>query len=1087
MAPKRKPHWNLLFSGRSVPTRRQFLQAVGRGSAAMLTAHLPAAKPERQRRDNTSTDHEKLIPADKKLKPEWLKSLFERGAPTVYRGTELEKIGMPIGGICAGWLYLGGDGKLWHWDIFNLPQEQRFADSGGPNYANPPVPSSPLEQGFALKVGTGAKAQVRPLDKRGFTDITFQGQWPIGTVTYRDRDLPVEVTLEAFSPFIPLNVDDSSLPATVMHYRIKNTSQEAVEVELAGWLENAVCLGSALPNTGQRRNRIVRAKAEADENKTGGFTLLACSAEDKGIEERADKRPDIVFESFQNETYEGWKVEGTAFGRGPVKRSDIPADLGDPGGTGERIVHSHASAPGKSMVERNSHTGKLTSKLFKIERDFINFHIGGGAHRGQTCVNLLIAGKVVHSATGHNHNRMHAHTFDVRHLAGKEACIEIVDNWKRSWGYIIVGEIVFSDTPRGLIPLKDRPDHGTLGLALLGDPGDHFALPDVVLTDVLQEVFDRGARGKADEAARPFGQRLCGALGRRWKLKPGEQADAVFLITWHFPTLSPVRFHRLADFKKLRRHYANHFAEAAHVTEYIANKFDVLASQTRLWVKTWYDSTLPYWLLDRTFMNLSCLATGTAIRFSNGRFYGFEGTYCCDGTCIHVWHYAQAMARIFPELERTTREMVDFGVAFHPDTGVIDYRAEYGQGIAVDGQAGTVLRAYREHQMSADDAFLRRNWPKIKKAIERLMQQDPRQEGLLDGPQPNTMDSAWYGHVPMLSSLYLACLRAGAAMAREMGDEAFARRCDAINDKGQQRFVERMFNGEYFVQRLDPKHLDAIGPGDGCHIDQVIGQGWAFQIGLPRVLPEAQTRSALESLWKYSFTPDVGPYRKNFKGIPGGRWLTMPGEGGLLMCTWPKGGAEKAMGKGNNPWFYGYFNECLSGFEFQVASHMVWEGMLEKGLAITRTIHDRFHAARRNPWNEIDAGDHYSRSMSSYGIFLGVCRFEYHGPKGHIGFAPQLTPDNFRAAFTAAEGWGTFSQKRDQGIQRDTLEVRWGKLRLRTLAFELPAGARPTRVNVRLGDTPLAATHRLDGRRCLVTLAKGAVIPEGQVLEVVME
>ena len=91
--------------------------------------------------------------------------------------------------------------------------------------------------------------------------------------------------------------------------------------------------------------------------------------------------------------------------------------------------------------------------------------------------------------------------------------------------------------------------------------------------------------------------------------------------------------------------------------------------------------------------------------------------------------------------------------------------------------------------------------------------------------------------------------------------------------------------------------------------------------------------------------------------------------------------------------------------------------MVQEGLAITRAIHDRYHASRRNPWNEVECGDHYARAMASYGVFLAACGYEYHGPKGHLAFAPRLTPEDFRAAFTTAEGWGTFSQKRDGGTR----------------------------------------------------------------------
>ena len=145
-----------------------------------------------------------------------------------------------------------------------------------------------------------------------------------------------------------------------------------------------------------------------------------------------------------------------------------------------------------------------------------------------------------------------------------------------------------------------------------------------------------------------------------------------------------------------------------------------LAAQTRLWRDTWYDSTLPHWFLDRTFANASIPATSTCYRFADGRSYAWEGVSCCAGTCTHVWHYAQALARLFPELERITRERVDLGIAFHPESGVMGFRAEFDRNLAVDGQSGTLLRIYREHQMSGDDGFLKRNWPRIRKAFEPL-------------------------------------------------------------------------------------------------------------------------------------------------------------------------------------------------------------------------------------------------------------------------------------------------------------------------------------------------------------------------------
>ena len=166
--------------------RRSFLKTSAFAAAGLTFTRLPVMAGPFTRED---FDH--LVPADKKLSPEWVKSLTARGERTVYRGAELKTIGMPVGGIACGQLYLGGDGKLWHWDIFN-----RHIGTGDGHYAKPPKPSSPLEQGFALRVTHGGKTQVRPLDRTGWKDISFIGEYPIGFVEYRDAEVPVTVSLE---------------------------------------------------------------------------------------------------------------------------------------------------------------------------------------------------------------------------------------------------------------------------------------------------------------------------------------------------------------------------------------------------------------------------------------------------------------------------------------------------------------------------------------------------------------------------------------------------------------------------------------------------------------------------------------------------------------------------------------------------------------------------------------------------------------------------------------------------------------------------------------------------------------------------
>ena len=996
----------------------------------------------------TGDDFEQLVPADKKLSEAWIRALFERGEPEWFRGEELEHIGMAIGGICCGHVYLGGDGTLWHWDVFN-----QSIRTGSEHYRSPMEVRSMVELGFAIRTDVGGEVQARSLDKHGFGEIRFRGAYPLGLVEYADEGCPLTVSLEAFSPFAPLNVDDSSLPLTVMRYTVRNTSQKAVACQLVGHLTNPVLPHTGSPGEAELVNTIHRGK---------GAMQLHCTAEPVTQKEPETQRPDIALDDFESDEYENWSVEGTAFGKGPITATEMPAYQGDVAAHGKKLVNSHNTRQGEDVRQGDAHTGVMTSKPFTIERHYVNFLIGGGAHEGQTCMNLLVGEEVVATAVGRSHNQLRPGSFDVRGLAGKTARLQIVDQVNGGWGNIGVDHIVFSDKPaQSKAPLNERPDFGDMTLAVLDDKKG------------VGSLFHEESSGPSPKKTPDPFLRPRGTVGRSFTLAPGEETTVSFAVAWRFPNLQlpPVG---------TGHYYAKRFPTSLAAVDHLAARYDELYRQTRLWHDTWYDSTLPHWLLDRTFINVSTLATSTCLRVAAGRFYGWEGVRCCAGTCLHVWQYAQAVGRVFPELERITREHVDYGLSFHD--GRIDYRGEFAKSVAIDGQCGTILRVLREHRMSPDDAFLRRIWPRVRQSMEFLIGEDGDANGILEGAQYNTLDAAWYGKISWISSLYVAALRAAGAMAREMDDPSFAKECDALADRGGKEIVEQLFNGEYFYQERDPAHPEAFGAGIGCHIDQVLGQGWAHQVGVPRVLPEEQTVAALESLWRYNFTPDVGPYRERYQT---GRWYAMPGEAGLIMCTFPKGGEREARGDKPTHGFAGYLNECMNGFEYQAAGHMIAEGLVQEGLAVTRAIHDRYHPSRRNPYNEIECGDHYARSMASYGVHVSVCGFQYHGPKGHIEFAPKISPEDFRAAFIGAEGWGTFQQTIEDRRQTAVLTVRSGRVRLRTISLAVQPDESPGKVRVTLGDKPVAATLEIESDRAVVRLAGDTVVSadNGLVIE----
>lgn len=1018
----------------SSASRRTFLKLGG--VTAALAAVAPFSTIAGPFEPTDTADH--CVPADKKLKPEWVKLLFARGDKQFYQRDELRMIGMPIGGITTGQVYLGGDGRLLHWDIFNQPDFSGFGDK---NYFAGP-PTSPIEQGFLLSiVADDGKISTRTIDRNGFPDVRFCGEYPMAWVEYADPSFPVSATLEAFSPFCPINEDDSSLPVTVLRFTLINRSDRAIDATLVGFLENAVARFSAAAHEGTRINRVVKSE---------GWAMLLGSA--KANPSAAVPRPPILVEDFEAKDYGKWTVEGEAFGKGPA-HGTLPNQQPVTGFQGKGLVNSFFGGDGSQ--------GKLTSPPFTIQRKYLCFLIGGGNHPGKTCINLLLDGKVVRTATGKNEEKLDWQSWDVRDLAGKEVRIEIVDAESGPWGHINIDQIEQRDVPPGpfAAPLERQADFGTMGLAVL-DGADLTVDPDW-RPDAAQ------SRDNAPRVAEsPLAGKLRGSISKRLRLAPGESKSVTFVVAWHFPNRA-----------EHGNRYADRFKDAADVVRYVAMNFDRLRSQTALWHKTWYDdSTLPRWLLDRLFSSVSTLATGTCQWWANGRFWAWEGVGCCEGTCAHVWNYEHALARLFPALERSVRTMQDLEptAGFDEQTGAVRFRGEGWKLWAGDSQGGTALKCLREHQMSRDGEFLKRYWPRIRKTIQFLIGQDGDGDGLIEGRQHSTYDIDLYGANTMVGSLYLGALRAGQQMADEVGDHEFAATCRRIRDAGARNTIQRLWNGEYFIQQVDlakhPKNQYATG----CLADQLFGQGWAYQVGLGYLYPKDNVRSALRAIWTYNWTPDVGP--QNAKHPPQ-RWFARPGEAGLFECTWPK---SKHLG----PDSILYRDEVWTGSEYQVAGHMVWEGMLTEALAICRGIHERYHPSRHNPWNEIECGDHYARAMAAYGVFLALCGFEYHGPKGHIGFAPRITPENFAVAFTCSQGWGRFSQTIAEGALKAELALRFGTLSVQTLSLGTPPGTKPSNVHVIAAGQPVQARLELGQDKAVIRLADAVTINANQSIAV---
>ncbi|NQU25591.1 MAG: hypothetical protein HQ567_30260 [Candidatus Nealsonbacteria bacterium] len=1010
-----------------------------------------------------------VVPTDKQLDPAWVRSLTERGRRKVYRGPELLTIGMPCGGVGAGQLYVRGDGTLAKWFIFNNARNERHCSA-----YQTWRPKSPLLQGFAVRVQpAGGQATERTLSEADFDAIEFVGEYPIAEIHYRCKDrppLPVDVRLEVFSPWIPLNARDSANPATVLRFTVENTSEGPVDASIAGWLQNGVCLHLLPGVRGQSRNTAIR---------RDGLTGVRMDLIDRKPPAAESARPDVPFDDFESGTYQKWIAEGTAMGRRPSKVGEIYHPQAMQGHQGRYLVDSLGPRD-----EYDKPTGKLVSKPFRIQRAYVNLLIGGGNHPGKTCLNLLVDGKVVRTATGDNTEQLRRKEWNVRDLVDREAVLEIVDDHTGGWGHVMVDEIVQSDrlcTSDGGFP-AGHPGLGDMTLVAM----DADATVNAGAAGVSQVLADLADNGKLDgppQFTAPLGDVLCGAVASAVRLAPGETKDLTFLLTWYFPNRrlqqgSASDSNSAGEYSgpTVGNMYANWYTDSLEVAQYVAANFPRLDRDTHLARDTYFDTTLPYWFVHRVGMPVANLATETVQWWRNGRFYGWEGVGCCPGTCTHVWHYEQTTGRLFPELSRSMLLNQHLGTGFDSETGLVGFRGEFNRAFAADGQAGVVLMLYRQHLAAPDGRFLDATWPKIKKIIRYMIRRDGDvPDGILATSDHTTYDINFEGPNTHNGSMYLAALRACEEMGRLQGDEPLAAEYRAIYDNGRKLTVERQFNGDYFIQLLAEDRPTKNQIGTGCLTSQLLGNGWAYQLDLGAVYPQPAVDKTLRSIFRYNWTPDVGPY---YDRHPPEMTFVNPGEPGLLICTYPLGSRLAHPLR--------YRNTIMQGYDYDAANQMLYHGMLREGLAVYRANHDNYDGTHHNPWNEVQCGEHYARAMAAWGGLIAISGYVYDGPAGKIGFAPRFRPHDFKAFFTAAEGWGSLVQRREGPRQTGRIELKWGTLRAKTLVLELPQDKELQTAQVTAAGRQIAAIARHRGRRVELSLAEPIVVTAGETVEVVL-
>ncbi|WP_423065170.1 GH116 family glycosyl-hydrolase [Devosia sp. CN2-171] len=590
-------------------------------------------------------------------------------------------------------------------------------------------------------------------------------------------------------------------------------------------------------------------------------------------------------------------------------------------------------------------------------------------------------------------------------------------------------------------------------------------------------VFAERDYGNSDMAGGMGRNRDSSLVAAHVVVPPGESRTVRFALSWYAPNfrkywITPVWHFRQpsAAVGQWKNWYATEWTGAETVAAEVLSRWAELREETLAFRDAVYGSTMPLPVLDAAAANLSILKSPTTLRLEDGTFYGWEGCHptagSCEGSCTHVWNYQQALPFLYPALERSMRE-ADYKYNMNA-AGGLSFRLSLPLGTnytterpCADGQFGNILKLYRDWKLSGDTDWLRKLWPAAKRSIdyawspENPDRWDPERTGVLWGRQHHTLDMELFGPNSWLTGFYLGALKAGAEMAEAMGEPETAADYSAIYERGRSWVDQHLFNGEYFVQDIDLSDRSILTPfvkgelavgvlgdtvdqlywsaehnelkyqmGGGCLIDQALGQWHATLYGLGDVLDRDKMVSSLKAIYRHNFKARLGDIYNPC------RVFDMDDESGTVIATWPDDASKPAVP-------VPYAQETMHGMEYAFGQMLMAYGMLGEGVTVTAGVRDRYDGAKRNPWNEIECGSNYARSMASWGAMVVLAGFSVDARRGHIGFAPKLQAGGvFRSFWSGGNAYGTVEFAGNKML----LGVLGGDLDLRSLGLPPASG-----------------------------------------------
>jgi uncharacterized protein (DUF608 family) len=799
-----------------------------------------------------------------------------------YRDEYLSHVAFPVGGIGAGMFCLEGTGAISHMSIRNHPEIFNKPDifaaisvkeqENGVKILEGPVPDWKIfdQPGAA----NGAAGAIYGLPR--FQHTKFKARFPFGLIDLKDNDIPFDVQTTGWSPFIPTDEDNSSLPVGGLEYTFKNTSSRSAEAVFSFNSKNFVQ---------EHTNRGSIKKI------SNGFILS----------------------------------------QGGKKNSD------------------HPEYEGYFAVFTDESDTKIDYHWFR-----------GGWWDPITMV----------------------------------------------WNTIQEGSIKTND------PIKEGAPGASLFVPFTLEPGKEKAIRIMTAWYVPRTRLRAGKNDVPEEKGCDPASGCCSSpseIGIDTYGKKDDDFDQKYYEPW----------------------YSGKFDSVYEVAQYWKSNYSNLRKKSMLFRKAFYASSLPPEVIEAVAANLTILKSPTVLRQKDGRMWNWGGCSdnngCCEGSCTHVWNYAQALPHLFPSLARSLRltefcEDQNLGGHQNFRASLPIRPTEHDYYAAADGQLGGIMKMHRDWQISGDTEWLKKMYPLVKKSLDYCIKTwDPEHQGIIREPHHNTYDIEFWGPDGMCTSFYLGALRAMVVMGTSLKKNITLYK--NLYKRGRKYIENELFNGEYFYQKVEWKDLQATNPvrtakkkdmskeavallkkegpkyqySTGCLSDGILGAWIARMCGIEEpVVDNQKVKSHLLTVHKYNLKKNLSDHAN-----PQRSTYALGDEGGLLLCTWPKGGKPALP--------FVYSDEVWTGIEYQVASHLMLMGEVEKGLEIVKTLRKRYDGRIRNPFNEFECGSWYARAMASYGMLQGLTGVRFDA------LEKTLYADSKVGAFTSfmstETGFGTVSLK----------------------------------------------------------------------------